>query len=76
MAELIACIVSVFEFPELFEYKAITFHLDGARCPYGADERQFLGPLILPVSPCPPMLAVLWFEYVGSQPNIADGGFT
>ena len=28
VAELIECIISVFEFPELFEHKAITFHMD------------------------------------------------
>ena len=58
VAELIACIISVFEFPELCEHKAITFHLDNSSG-LMALIKGSSGPLILPISPCPPMLAFL-----------------
>ena len=79
VAELIACIVSVFEFPELFEHKAITFHLDNTSALMalikGSSRAPDLAHLSMSAHACFTVLkAVPWFEYVGSQSNIADGG--
>ena len=79
VAELIACIISVFEFPELFEHKAITFHLDNTRglmaLIKGSSQAPDLAHLSMSAHACFTVLkAVPWLECVGSQSNIANGG--
>ena len=79
VAELIACIVSVFEFPELFEHKAITFHLDNTSALMalnkGSSRAPDLAHLSMSAHACFTVLkAVPWLEHIGSQSNIADGG--